>query len=317
MLFQLKRLIITYGNPCKCLSRWEICFRRLQYNLYWCRSWYLTPIDSSAWNQETPAHSFDMRFLGFSTLTIAAIHLLTANPIGALNPSVAPGGNFDMSYWELQLPIGSTGSPETISSSSLQGSNGYQDPGHHYFFTESGDGAMVMKVPGSPSSAGCVTTSNSLHCRTELREADPSTGKANSWDPNAAINRMKATLIVTVPDDSEYGTVIGQIHIDDSVSTKPVCELYYNSNGDITIGVEQTRAGGDEVFTSLGNVPVGTQFSYELEYSTNLLKVAINGVFQTLNTYSLDAPLSYFKAGNYNQGDSPSDVHFFALTIQH
>src|ERR1700761_3372750 len=249
----------------------------------------------------------------------ALLSLFTIMPVAiwALNPDVAPGGNFDMSYWELQLPIGSPGSPETIPSSELQGDDGYQDPGHHYFFTESGDGALVMKVPGSPASAGCVTTPNSLHCRTELREVDPSTGSPNSWDPNAATNRMKATLIVTVPDDSEHGTVIGQIHIADNVSTKPVCELYYSSNGDISIGVEQTRAGGDEVITQLGNVPLGQQFSYELEYYDNQLKVAINGNFKTLSTYSLNAPKSYFKAGNYDQGTTASDVHFFALTIQH
>lgn len=247
------------------------------------------------------------------TATIRAAPLVSR----ALNPNVAPGGNFDMSYWQLQLPIGSPGAPTTISSSALQGSNGYQDPGHHYFFTESGDGALVMKVPGSPSSAGCVTTPNSLHCRTELREVNPSNGNAASWSPNAATNRLKATLIVTVPDDSGTGTVIGQIHIDDSISTKPVCELYYNNNGDISIGVEQTRSGGNQVLTSLGNVPVGTKFSYEIDYSSNVLKVAINGNFKTLSTFQLDAPNSYFKAGNYNQGSSPSDVHFFSITVQH
>jgi hypothetical protein len=27
--------------------------------------------------------------------------------------------------------------------------------------------------------------------------------------------------------------------------------------------------------------------------------------------------LSYFKAGNYNQGDTPSEVHFFEISVQH
>jgi len=169
-----------------------------------------------------------------------------------------------------------------------------------------------MKVPGSPASSGCVTTTNSLHCRTELRETNPS-----SWSPNAATNRMIVELAVETPDDSSRGTVIGQIHIDDSISSKPVCELYYNSDGDISIGVEQTLSGGDEVFTSLGNVPVGTTFTYELEYSSGLLKVAINGNFQTLDTFELDAPDSYFKVGNYNQGSSASDIHVFSITVEH
>ncbi|KAL1856147.1 hypothetical protein Plec18167_000230 [Paecilomyces lecythidis] len=239
--------------------------------------------------------------------------LLFSAAVVALNPSCAPGGNFDLSKWDLQLPIGSAGSPTTISSSSLQGCNGYQDPGHQYFFTESGDGALVMKVPGSPSSSGCVTTPNSQHCRTELREISPS-----SWDPNAATNRLSATLQVTQADDSSHGTVIGQIHIDDSVSSKPVCELFYNSNGDISIGVEQTRSGGNEVVTYVDNVPVDTTFSYEIQYESNVLSVSINGgAAKTFSTYSLDAPASYFKVGNYNQGDSPSDVHFLAISTQH
>ncbi|GAD95755.1 hypothetical protein AOR_1_1214084 [Paecilomyces variotii No. 5] len=239
--------------------------------------------------------------------------LLFSAAVIALNPGCAPGGNFDLSKWNLQLPIGSAGSPTTISSSSLQGCNGYQDPGHQYFFTESGDGALVMKVPGSPSSSGCVTTPNSQHCRTELREVSPS-----SWDPNAATNRLSATLKVTQADDSSHGTVIGQIHIDDSVSSKPVCELFYNSNGDISIGVEQTRSGGNEVVTYVDNVPVATTFSYEIQYESNVLSVSINGgAAKTFSTYSLDAPESYFKVGNYNQGDSPSDVHFFAISTQH
>lgn len=252
-------------------------------------------------------------------LQLATIYITAALPVigAALNPGCAPGGNFDLSPWELQLPIGSPGSPETISSSTLQGCDGYQDSGHQYFFTESGDGALVMKVPGG-TSTGCVTTPNSKHCRTELREVDPSSGSPTSWDPNAGTNRLSATLIVTEPDNSSHGTVIGQVHIDDTVSSKPVCELYYNSSGDIVMGVEQTRAGGNEKFTTIGNVPVGTQFSYELRYESNVLSVSINnGSQQTLSTYSLDAPSSYFKVGNYNQGTSPSDVHFFAIGVQH
>jgi hypothetical protein len=237
--------------------------------------------------------------------------LLLVPFVAALNPKCAPGGNFDLSVWELQLPVGSKGSPTTIPSSSLQGCSGYQNS--LYFFTESGDGALVMKVPGSPSSSGCVTTPNSQHCRTELRETSPS-----SWDPKAATNRLTATLAVIQPDTSSHGTVIGQVHILDSVSSKPVCELYYSSSGVLTMGVEQTRAGGNEVYTTVGKVPVGTTFTYEIQYEKNVLSVSINGgAAKILSTYSLNAPLSYFKAGNYNQGNTPSVVHFFAISVAH
>jgi hypothetical protein len=125
-------------------------------------------------------------------------------------------------------------------------------------------------------------------------------------------------LVVPTPDDSQYGTVIGQIHIDDSISSKPVCELYYSSSGTISMGVEQTRSGGNEEIIQVGSVPVNTPFSYSIAYESNVLSVSINGgSAQVLDTYSLDAPASYFKVGNYNQGDDPSDVHFFSIDVEH
>ncbi|PQE18691.1 alginate lyase protein [Rutstroemia sp. NJR-2017a BBW] len=252
-----------------------------------------------------------------SSIAASATHSHTNKPsvlaAGNLNPTCAPGGNFDLSKWTLQLPIGNTGHPTSITGAKLSSCTGYQDPEKEYFYTSSTDGSLVMKVPGSPSSTGCVTTTNSLHCRTELREASPS-----SWDPSAATNRLSATLTVVTADDSSHGTVIGQIHIDDSVSTKPVCELFYNSKGVLSMGVEQTRSGGNEIVTEVGSVPVGQQFSYEIAYEGGELSVAINGgAAKKLSTYSLNNPKSYFKAGNYNQGNSKSEVHFYAIDVKH
>lgn len=213
------------------------------------------------------------------------------------------------------MPIGSPGKPTTIPSSQLQGCGGYQD--HDHFFTESGDGALVMKVPGSPQSAGCVTTPNSKHCRTELREVDPNTGGPASWDPNKPVNRLFGRLSCSQTGDGS-GTVIGQIHIDDSISSKPVCELYYSANGDLKMGVEQTRGGGNQILTWAGNVPVGQEFTYEIRYESNVLSVVINGGSpKVFSTYQLGAPRSYFKAGNYLQGSTASDVHFFEIRVQH
>jgi len=84
------------------------------------------------------------------------------------------------------------------------------------------------------------------------------------------------------------------------------------------MGVEQTLSGGDEVFTTIGTIAVGTQFSYEISYENNVLSVSLNGgTPKVLSTYSLDAPLSYFKVGNYNQGDDASDIHFYAISVEH
>jgi hypothetical protein len=36
-----------------------------------------------------------------------------------------------------------------------------------------------------------------------------------------------------------------------------------------------------------------------------------------LDTFDLDAPKSHFKVGNYNQGDSKSEVHFLEIGVEH
>lgn len=121
-----------------------------------------------------PIRHFTIKTIFTMSVRTAVNAFLLSVSVAALNPSCAPGGNFDMSKWNLQLPVGSPGSPTTITASRLQGCSGHQD---QFFFTEAGNGALVMMVPGSSSSSGCVTTPNSLHCRTELREISPS-----SWD---------------------------------------------------------------------------------------------------------------------------------------
>jgi hypothetical protein len=236
----------------------------------------------------------------------------SAPSVAALNPSCAPGGNFDMSVWSLQLPTGSKGKPDVITSARLQGCSGYQS---QYFFTDTKTGQLVMKVPGSPASSGCVTTSGSKHCRTELREVNPSNGQNVAWDPRAKKNQLTVSLAVITPDDGTHGTAIGQVFA--SGNSKPVAEMYYSKKGDIVIGVEQTPAGGNEFITALGNVPVGTRFTYVLSYQSNILTVSINGKSTTLSTFSLNAPKSYFKAGNYDQGNIASEVHFFSIDVAH
>jgi hypothetical protein len=243
----------------------------------------------------------------YRAAAMTAVVVMSTSPSYALNPSLAPGQNFNLSNFELQLPFAASGSssPETITQPQLQT---YQDPGHKYFFTESGDGAMVMKEYGAPPN--CVTTANSEHCRTELHEL-------GSWSPTASTNRMNATLTVTEIDNGSV--VVGQIHILDSISTKPAMELYYESNGDLKVGVESDTSEGASqgTPTTVGHVPVGTQFTYEIDYENGQLSVSINGSKTNLSQKNLNNPSSYFKAGCYNQGTGTADVHFLALTITH
>lgn len=241
-----------------------------------------------------------------SAATLASISLFltsaTAIPGTQLPRAQCGSGNLDLSKWKLQLPTGTKGHPDTISSSDL--CNGYSS---EFFFMKGS--ALVMKVPGGPSSGKCVTTPNSQHCRTELREDKPSV-----WDPKGKTNRLVGDLQVT-QNDGEI--CIGQIHIDDSISTKPVAELYYNSKGDLAMGINTCRTCSQKR-TPIDNVPKGQRFTYEIRYEGNKLSVSINGkAFKALSTYDLNAPKSYFKAGNYNQKDVPTEVQFFKIQTSH
>ncbi len=62
---------------------------------------------------------------------------LMASAVAAFSPNCAPGGNFDLSKWFLQLPVGSPGSPTQIYSSQLKGCGGLQN---QWFYTAGGDG---------------------------------------------------------------------------------------------------------------------------------------------------------------------------------
>jgi hypothetical protein len=108
---------------------------------------------------------------------------------GGLNPNLPPGSNFNLGIWQLQLPVGSPGSPDTRSASQLEG--GYTSS---YFYTDT-DGAMTFWCPETG-----VTTPNSTHPRSELREMNASGGAAN-WDI-AGTHIMNATVkVVKVPSN--------------------------------------------------------------------------------------------------------------------
>jgi hypothetical protein len=234
---------------------------------------------------------------------------------GGLDPNVAPGGNFDLTVWELQEPVGSPGNPTTFVSSQLTGPNGHQDT---YFFTDPTDGAMTFWDPENG-----VTTQNSNYPRSELREMTAS-GAAANWLPPGT-HTLSATVKATVIPDH---VAVGQIHIGTGTpaSTKPLLELFYYATGEIEIGIEQTPAGDDEPQTKVGNVPLGTKWSYVIGLSGNTISLTINGgaaqTFPMSSTFDQEG--MYFKAGDYDQtADSSAaatvgaKVQFYALTVFH
>ena len=248
--------------------------------------------------------------VGFGALGLALL-AGTANAAPALNPGVAPGGNFNLSVWELQEPTGSPGSPTTITPSRLEGSSGYQDS---YFYTNKSDGSMEFWDPENG-----VTTPNSNYSRSELREMN-SSGSAAAWSLPGT-HTLSATLkVVQVPDH----VCVGQVHIaEGSGSTKPLAELYYHSNGQIAIGIENSPSGGQTAH-NLTTVSLGTQWSYTIQVTGgNTLSVTINGTKHSFAIpSSFDSYKQYFKAGDYDQSSGSSSsvgarVQFYALSVKH
>jgi hypothetical protein len=242
---------------------------------------------------------------------IAVATVLGTSSAGAADPKVAPGGNFDLSVWQLQEPVGSPGSPTTISSARLQGANGYQDA---YFYTDTRDGAMTFWAPEKG-----VTTPNSSYARSELREMNRS-GSAADWSLGGS-HRLSATLrVVSVTSN----VCVGQIHLGSGgSSTKPLVELYYRSSGDIVAGTENSPSGGQTTHT-VGHVAVGKTWTYTIAVSGgNTIDLTVNG---STTHYAIPSSFfpykQYFKAGSYNQSSSDSTtkgarVAFYGLNVSH
>lgn len=247
--------------------------------------------------------------MAFQTFSAILFILKAVGLALAQDPSCAPGGNFDLSVWNLQLPFGR---PDIIKSKDLQGCDGYTG---ETFFSDPSTGKMVLLAPGNPDLTNCATTSGSSHCRTELREVQPGSGANAAWPPTGA-NVLRVTMTVVTADDGTHGTAIGQVFA--SAASKPLAEMYYSQQGKIIVGVKPNPTG-DQIDTEVGNVPVGTEFDYEMSYSNDVLSVTINGQQTILDTYEWESPDCYFKAGNYNQGKSAdsSEVHITSVSISH
>jgi hypothetical protein len=226
----------------------------------------------------------------------------------ALNPSLPPGGNFNLSVWQLQLPSGSPGSPDTISPAKLKT---YTNPA--YFFTDKNDGSMTFWAPEKG-----VTTPNSNYARSELREMN-SNGSAANWSL-AGNHTLTANLrIVSVTKN----VCVGQVHLGTGgSSTKPLLELYYRPNGDIYLGTENSPDGG-QTLHKVGNVALGVKWTYVINVTGNKINLTVNG---TKTSYSIPTSFNpykqYFKAGSYNQSSSDSTtngakVKFYTLTVAH
>jgi len=281
-----------------------------------------------------------MREVVLSFIFLALISL-PVDSARALDPARAPGGNFDLSHWYLQLPTsggvltGTAGSVDSASGSQLAA--GFTNA---YFLTAT-DGAMAFWVPDDGAK-----TSGSSHPRSELREELLPGNTGVNWTLYGT-HILTATCVVSnVPADTEK-VCIGQIHEPD---TKPngtastgneqmimfdlaSQTIYANINldGNLSSSFSQTFISGPEV-------ALGKPVNYTMAVFNGVLQIIVNNVTNSWNLFSgtnynghiaqnWDAGSSntvYFKAGDYNQtGDAcgcsndGARVSFYSLNRYH
>ncbi|MBU2929169.1 polysaccharide lyase family 7 protein [Winogradskyella psychrotolerans] len=272
---------------------------------------------------------------------------------GNLDPNKAPSENFDLSTWNLSVPLDQgNGTARTITVSQIN--NGYEND--DYFYTAD-DGGMVFKCPVD----GFRTSENTSYTRVELREMLRGTDTSistqgvneNNWvfgtapvaDINAAAGydgEMNATLAVnhvtTTGDNSHLGRlIIGQIHANDD---EPI-RLYYrklpnNTLGSIYFAHEPTDGNGAEQWYEMigsrsnsasnpeDGIALNEKFSYRIKVVGDDLTVTIirdgkPDVIHTVNMvnsgFNVGGQYMYFKAGVYQANNSGDDDDYAQVTF--
>jgi hypothetical protein len=206
-----------------------------------------------------------------------------------------PAPAIDYSIWQLQLPIGSGTSPTTVPPNQLAAfSNAY--------FYRADDGGQIFMDPATG-----VTTSGSVHPRTELREMSPA-GAGAAW-PSDAINTMTVTGKVL------KGSNVTIAQVFNGPPSIPLAELQYSSGG-FTLFYEEAKGQGRS--TGLGNaVPLNTKYTFAMALSKGVLSVSINGkqVYTHTPSAGILASKFYFKVGNYDQTSTRGAVSTAAHSI--
>ena len=265
----------------------------------------------------------------------------------SLNPNVHPSSNFNLSQWNLTLPLPLGGGQSSAISIGAVTLNGYptQNTGFSlvpYFYTEPTTGAMVFFAP-----LDGATTPNSHFPRSEFLEALP--GSPPTWTLSKfASNTLTASLLVSQVPPSKR-VVIGQIHDEGNTDVyghaagnSPLLKVYYDMNAldpnknpcnGCIYGQVRVAPAYDNFFKIVNlvhNVPLNQVFNYQMKLLKNgTLTIKANDTSTVVqlspsinNDIGWGAQKLYFKAGMYVQDNGTSTIlggtaKFYSLQVQH
>ena len=198
---------------------------------------------------------------------IVLIWMQTMGSRSKLNPEVAPGGNFDLTAWTLQLSEG-TGGERAVSAAELAGAHGYTD---ERFYTNSMDGAMILVVP-QPEGASAPASG-----RTEFSEV------TDGW---AAYGTHSLEAELQIPQLAGPVAVAGIWQA--WPQTGPLCEVVYAPDGSLQLRIWRTPEGTGTDSVEIGKAAAGQHFLLTLLLSDDGITANIDGH----NTYA-DVPAVY------------------------
>ncbi|MCM2273465.1 MAG: polysaccharide lyase family 7 protein [Candidatus Didemnitutus sp.] len=249
---------------------------------------------------------------------------VASSPAIALDPSLPPSGNFDLTKWNITLPVdgsgGFSGTPLTILPSQLSAGYAYAP----YFYTGA-DGAMVFGVPYNGAAGG-----TSSHPRSELRESNPDDTLRN-WKPGDYSGTHIMDAICVVEDVGDGKVSLGQIH--GKEPNVPAIILRFDNTVSparvyCTVKRNPSSLSSQDTLYFTNNIAVGEPITYRLRIDGSatscLFSVTVNGVTQTIDMYANNSDWAdvtfYYKAGAYytNPDDGETAVvSFYHLNVSH
>jgi poly(beta-D-mannuronate) lyase len=225
-------------------------------------------------------------------------------PPPAAAPSQVPGQVLDLSNWNLTLPTGSPGRPDTVQQPALAT---YSSP---FFQVDAGRGGVVFT-----SDAGGVTTKGSSYPRSELRETNGD--KLAEWSNRSGSHTLEVRQSVIALPPVKPEVVTAQIHDEED----DVIEVRLEDNRLLA-----QYGGGDgdknEIVIDPAYV-LGTPYDLRIVAAAGRIDVFYNGA------HSGGAALAgddwYFKTGSYLQSnvsrgdaaDAVGRVVLYALRVSH
>ena len=212
----------------------------------------------------------------------------------------------DYARWELQLPIGPTNSPTTVSAAELLA--GFSDD----YFYPAADGGQVFADPETGT-----TTSGSQHCRSEMREL-AADGAAAAWASSGHHRLTVSGQVLQVGGGSSGLVTVGQLF--NGTDSIPLLELQYSSKkAGFQLLYEEAKGAGSTVDLATP-VPLNTRYRFTLSLAEGAASVTINDqpVFTRAPSAAVLTKTFYFKFGAYDQtssSGSPSRAPYTVVEV--